>query len=259
MYDRSSPANPLGGESRNLVTGEVMIGDPVPVRWPRLITSLSRNLTVTLNSPADSLEAWFGDVSAPVTQTGELAYSVTAPEGQTLPASLRLAITSTEGDWRSRTGWGLELATSPSPTFATALTPAVRPALLSAIEGIRNGPILIADGFGLNPPTLRVAPGGTVTVALTGWVNSVTARVGGTPLTAVKVDDTTYTVALPANVALPAKFSVSLDYSTETFLGGAGFTADLAALPVQQSSPQPQPVDSPASLSTLRLTAASSA
>ncbi len=253
VYERSSPAGPLGGETRNLLTGEVFIGDPGPERGPRLITFAAEELTVTLDAPADSLEAWLGDVSAPVTQTGERAYTVRAPAGLTLPAFLRLAITSTDGDWRTRAGWGLELAKSPSPTFATALTPAVRPALLSATEGSRNGgPTLIADGFGLNSPTLRVSPGGTVTVALTGWVNTLTARVGGVPLTAVKVDDATYTVALPANPTLPAKFSVGIDYSSETFLGSAGFTADLAAPTVLEPS-QPTPVDGRATLSALRL------
>ena len=93
-------------------------------------------------------------------------------------------------------------------------------------------------------------------MTLTGWVNTLTARAGGTPLTAVKVDDTTYAVALPATMALPAKFSVGIDYSSETFLGSAAFTADLAAVRVQQPfvpAAQAPAVDSPATLSALRL------
>src|SRR4051794_38138575 len=176
--DRSSPAKGLGSESRDAATGDIIVGDPGPGREPRLITPSPQNLEIALDGPADSLRASLGGVNARVTQTSALTYTVEVPESQALPVFLGLAITSTYGSWTTHAGWGLELARSPAPMFATPWSAAVRPALLSATEGPRTGSVLIADGFGLNPPTLRVAPGAIVTVTLTGWVNGLTAHAG---------------------------------------------------------------------------------
>jgi hypothetical protein len=249
--ERSSGVKGMGSITNFPATGMTTIGDPGPEPPPRLFVHTATDVTVTLDETVDAFRAYVGDAVVPAQQTGPRTYVIDVPDGQALPVFVGFEIKQSDAE-KTETAWySAELAASPVPRLSTAWTAPVAPALLSAIEGPRGGPIAIADGFGLNPPTLRAAPGATVTIKLTGWVNWLTAHVGVTPLAATKVDDTTYTVALPADVVLPAKFTVDFDYSSETFQGRAGYIADLAALPVV--APPPTVTDGPATVSALKL------
>jgi hypothetical protein len=207
----SSEAKFLGSEGRDNTTGDVVVGDPGPERTPRLLWRES-DLTVTRDSPAESVTARVAERDVPVEQTGELTYALDLSDGLTGPAMLELEIVSTEGDWTTRSRWGLELADH-----------------------------------------------ATVDIKLSGWANSLTASLGRRALSPVKVDDLTYTVALPADLALPAKLYVELDYSGALYAAQGSWIADLAALPV---APAPATTtttttavirDARATLSALRL------
>src|SRR5262249_14674368 len=82
----------------------------------------------------------------------------------------------------------------PVPTLSTALSPAATPSLLSAMETPKNGgPTTIADGFGLNKPTLQLAPGGAVTIVLDKPVDVIRAYFEAQQLTLVATGEHTYT------------------------------------------------------------------
>ena len=70
-----------------------------------------------------------------------------------------------------------------------------------------DGPTLIADGFGLNQPTLLADPGSVVTIKLEAAIDAVQVCLGVVALSVAPVRQRwTYTVTVPADASLPAKF-----------------------------------------------------
>jgi hypothetical protein len=147
-----------------------------------------------------------------------------------------------------------------TPTVSTALAGGVTPSFVSSLESPKggDGPSVIGDGFGINPPTITAAPGGTVTIALDAPVDAVKASFGFTPLPVTPAGERTYTVTLPGDATLPGDFWVRLEYSTETTLGSSNWKLILDAAPAPQPPvPLPDPVgvvaDPPAAPLTARL------
>ena len=144
-------------------------------------------------------------------------------------------------------------AQAPRPTVSTS-SGVVVPAYLSGTESPRSGdgPTLIKDGFGLNPPTLAAEPGAVVTITLPSAADAVVAFIGGAPQPVTAAGVNAYAVTVPAGTTLPARFSFRVDSSTETTLLTDAWLLDLggdiAGPPVVPTAPpvaDPTPVADP--------------
>jgi hypothetical protein len=145
---------------------------------------------------------------------------------------------------------------SPRPTISTALSAGTTPSFVSSLDAPQSGtgPVMIGDGFGIDPPTLFAAPGTTVTIAVDAPVDAVEATwsiprlpdpATWTPLTVAPSGDRTYTVTLPADASLPGEFWVTLEYSTDTMVGRSSWKLILDAVPAS-APPPPSPPQQPA-------------
>jgi hypothetical protein len=92
-------------------------------------------------------------------------------------------------------------------------------------------------GRGCPPPTLQAAPGETVTITLERAVDEFVGSVGGT--TASRVDDTTWTLTLPHDQALPVDVSMGIRDTTDTHRLSFGYLLQLVALPPPPAPPEP--------------------
>jgi hypothetical protein len=146
-------------------------------------------------------------------------------------------------------------AQAPRPTVSTTLG-TVTPSYLSGTETPRSGdgPTLIKDGFGLNPPTLGAQPGSVVTITLASAADAVVAFLGSSTLPVTAAGANAYAVTVPAGAPLPARFSFRVDSSTDTtlltdawLLNLGGDIVDPAPVPVPTAPPvsNPAPVADP--------------
>jgi hypothetical protein len=146
-------------------------------------------------------------------------------------------------------------AQAPRPTVSTN-SGTVTPSYLSGTETPRSGdgPTLIKDGFGLNPPTLDAQPGSVVMITLASAADAVVAFLGSTSLPVTAAGANAYAVTVPVGAPLPARFSFRVDSSTETtlltdawLLNLGGDIVDPAPLPVPTAPPvsNPAPVAGP--------------
>ena len=147
------------------------------------------------------------------------------------------------------------------PTVSTSYG-VVTPSYVSGSERPRlgDGPTLIKDGWGLNPPALLADPGSVVTITLAAAADAVFVYLGAVTLPVAAAGERTYTVTLPADAVLPAKFGFRVESSTETTLLTDGWTLNLGGVvvdpvptptPAPTAAPVPLPVPRPEPIATV--------
>jgi hypothetical protein len=137
----------------------------------------------------------------------------------------------------------------PAPTVSTAYG-TVTPSFLSGNVAPRygGGPLTIGDGFGINQPTLLAESGTAVTIKLARAVDAVAAYLGPTALAVSPVDAVTYSVTVPSDAPLPARFVLGLSLTTDTSLISDGWILTLdrhVADPLPTLLPTAPPIAAP--------------
>jgi len=134
----------------------------------------------------------------------------------------------------------------PRPTVSTSYG-TVTPSYVSGTMTPRGGggPTLIADGFGLNQPTLLADPGSIVTIKLAGPVDLIRIWLGQAQLPVVPAGAWTYTVSVPADASLPAKFGIGTESSTDQWLMTDSWILNLGGDIPDTVPPQPTPTPTP--------------
>ncbi|HET6548078.1 MAG TPA: hypothetical protein VFG79_06480 [Solirubrobacter sp.] len=105
-----------------------------------------------------------------------------------------------------------------------------------------DGPAMIGDGFPMTFPALVALPGEQASLTLDGPADTITARVGATPLAVAAVGDLAYTLTIPGDTTLPARVSVIVDDHTADWVRSSTYALDLVPAPPPPPPPPPSPV-----------------
>jgi hypothetical protein len=243
------------------VTGTSTAGDGDFRLPPSLPVRPGEDVTITLDTPADALDAQMMTVGdLPATQIGGRTYRVHVPESVTLPVLLIAAIHSTDPGFQRRQDWTIDLrlpAGYAAPQVSTAWTAPLTPKLTFADHRDTSGetpmpPVAPTPDDAL--PRMIGAAGAPVKIQLDGRVGSLSATFGSMPLAVTKLDDLTFTTVLPAGATFPGRLSVDTDSSSMFIIDSAHSAVMVDSVPAVRGTETAtvKPV-SPATVSRLRV------